>query len=162
MIRDCLYVCGFVFHLFLLAQINNFFNLLLFPTVIHQRSGKRLISETVKDKLYISWNMQFIFSYPKDIQKLFLKSIYFVKNLEMMQVVRRGYVLCIIIMQCLWKSICVSSLRNCHFQNFDLYFDQKIISISFIKRHLEVHVKLTFVIQTVGHAQGYHQEHYYI
>ena len=160
MIRDCLYVCGFVFHLFLLAQINNFFNLVLFPTVIHQRSGKRLISKTVKCKLYISLKVQFISFYPKDIQKLFLKSIYFVKNLKMTQIVKGGDVLWTIITQCLWKSICDSSLRNCHFQNFDLYFDQKIIII--MKTHLQVHVKLTFVIQTVGHVHGCHQEHYYI
>ena len=31
-----------------------------------------------------------------------------------------------------------------------------------MKRHLQVHVKLTFVIQTVGHVHGCHQEHYYM
>ena len=80
------------------VPINNFFNLVLFSVVIHKRRGKTLISKTIKYKLDSSSKMQFVFSYPEDIQKNFSKIIDFVENLEMTG--GGGHVLCVIMAQC--------------------------------------------------------------
>ena len=72
------------------AQINNFFNLVLFSTAIHKRRGNKLISKTIKYKLDSSSKKQFVFLYPKYIQKVFWKTIDFVKNLEMTQTAEGG------------------------------------------------------------------------
>ena len=72
------------------VQINNFFSLALFSAVIHKRRGKKLISETVKHKFDSSSKMQFAFFYPKDIQKVFWKTIDFVENMEMTQIAGDG------------------------------------------------------------------------
>ena len=64
--------------------------------------------------------MQFTFFYPKDIQTFFLKTIDFVENLEITQTAMGGggggrgggHVLCIIMTQCVRKSICDSPLMK--------------------------------------------------
>ena len=68
--------------------------------------------------------MQFAFFYPKDIIFFFFwKIINFVENLEMTQIARGqgkrgGYVLCIIITQCVRKSS-AHSCKNYSFMTFD-------------------------------------------
>ena len=79
----CLWCCV---PLDFVVQINNFFCLVVFSAVIHKRRGKKLISKTIKYKLDSSSKMQFAFFYTKDIQKIFWKTIDFVKNLEMTQI----------------------------------------------------------------------------
>ena len=97
----CLWCCV---PLDFVVQINNFFSLVLFSAVIHKRRGKKLISKTIKYKLYSSSKMQFAFFYPKDIHKVFWKTISFVENLEMVQIAGgRGHILCIIVTQCVQK-----------------------------------------------------------
>ena len=58
--------------------------------------------------------MQIVFFYIKDIQKIFWKTIDFVKNLQMTQTARGesnwGHGLCVIMTQCVQKSICNSLL----------------------------------------------------
>ena len=60
--------------------------LVLFSAVTYKRRGKKLISKTIKYILDSSRKIQFAFFYPKDIRKLFLKTVNFVKNLEMTQI----------------------------------------------------------------------------
>ena len=59
------------------VQINNFFNCVIFSTVIHKRRGKKLISKIIRHKLDSSSKMQFAFFDPKNIQKSFWKTIDF-------------------------------------------------------------------------------------
>ena len=50
----------------------------------------KLVSKIIKYKLDSSSKMRFGIFYPKDIQKIFWKTIDFVKNLEMTQTVGGG------------------------------------------------------------------------
>ena len=63
-------LCCCVPHDFL-VQINNFFGLVLFSAAIYKRTGKKLISKTIKYKLDSSLKTQFVFFYYKDIQNFF-------------------------------------------------------------------------------------------
>ena len=57
--------------------------------------------------------MQFAFFYPKDIHKVFWKTISFVENLEMVQIAGgRGHILCVIVTQCVQKLIFDSPLTE--------------------------------------------------
>ena len=73
-------------------QIYNFFSLVLFSAIIHKRSGKKLISKTIKQKLDNSSKIQFDFFILKAV--FFWKTIDFVENLEMTQI--GSHVLCAI------------------------------------------------------------------
>ena len=87
------------------VQINNFFWLVLFSAVIHKGRGKKLISKTIKYKLCRSSKMQFSFFF---ILKIFTK--FFGNDANSRG--RRGYVLCVIMTQCVQKSLCDSSLKE--------------------------------------------------
>ena len=72
-------LCCCVPHDFL-VQINNFFRLVLFSAVIYKRTGKKLISKTIKYKLDSSLKTQFVFFYYKDIQNFFLENYRFCRK----------------------------------------------------------------------------------
>ena len=72
-------LCCCVAHDFV-VQINNFFSLVLFSAIIHERTGKKLISKTIKYKLDSSSKTQFVFFYHKDIQNCFLENYRFCRK----------------------------------------------------------------------------------
>ena len=95
------------------VQINNFFGLLLFSTVILKRRGKKTITKKTKYELGSSSKLQFAF-FPQIHSKLFFwKTINFVENLEMTQIAGGGgdHILCVIMTQCVRKSIYDSPLN---------------------------------------------------
>ena len=94
------------------VQINNFFILVLFSSVINKKSRKKLIRKTITYKLGISSKTQFASFYPKDIQNCFWKTIDFFQNHEMTQITGGGgHVICVIMMHCVRISISDSLLR---------------------------------------------------
>ena len=72
------------------VEINIFLSLALFSAVIHKRRGKKMVRKTIKYKLDSSSKLQFVFLSPEDIQKVFWKTISFVKNLKMTQIAVGG------------------------------------------------------------------------
>ena len=62
------------------VQINNIFRLVLFAAITNKRRGERQISKTIKYKLDSSSKMQFVFFYPKNIQKYFLENYQFYRK----------------------------------------------------------------------------------
>ena len=65
---------------YFVVQINNIFRLVLFAAITHKRRGKKQISKTIKYKLDSSSKMQFVFFYPKNIQKYFLENYQFYRK----------------------------------------------------------------------------------
>ena len=57
------------------VQINNFFRLTLFSAVIDKRRRKKLIIKIIKYKINSSSEIQFVFFYPKYIQKFFFEKL---------------------------------------------------------------------------------------
>ena len=65
---------------YFVVQINNIFRLVLFAAITHKRRGEKQISKTIKYKLDSSSKMQFVFFYPKNIQKYFLENYQFYRK----------------------------------------------------------------------------------
>ena len=123
-------LCCCVPHDFL-VQINNFFGLVLFSAVIYKRTGKKLISKTIKYKLDSSLKTQFFFFYYKDIQNFFLENYRFCRksgNDSNCRGWSGDHILCAMMTQSIQKSLCDSPL---------------ISKIIFMKRLLYIYISLS-------------------
>ena len=92
---------------YFVVQINNIFRLVLFAAITHKRRGEKQISKTIKYKLDSSSKMQFVFFYPKNIQKYFLENYQFYRkcgNDAKSRGVGGGSCSCIIMTHCVRKS----------------------------------------------------------
>ena len=111
-------------------QIKNVFSLVLFSAVIHKRRGKKLISKTIKYKLGSSSKMQFAFFCNMKTFKFFLENYQFCQKSgndansrgreEGGGAVEWGHVRCVIMTQCIRKSICDLPLKYHVVKYFDL------------------------------------------
>ena len=93
------------------SSINTFCSLVLFAVVIHKRRGKKLISKPIKHKLDSSSKIQFAFFIIKTF-KIFLKNHRFCQksgnDANSKEWGDHGHGPCVIMTQCVQKSICDS------------------------------------------------------